>query len=225
MNKKKIIGLVVAGVVVVVGIVGGVAYHKYENTPSSNNTFEQLVNKDYKVVSTATKESDCFKYELNIEGKLDANDAKDIALQAMSVAKNPSEIVVNEFKDGAKDFDTFNGFVSPDLQSKAVLNKEGGKLMTFKELQVNKDKATEVGEFASTGTEKIDGIDALKITLKDDKDIVNQGNAIVSSIVSANKDNQEFKDKAIIVDVSKDGEGVFFDSQNPNLEIDYTSFS
>lgn len=229
MNKKKITGIIIAGVVVVACAVGGVYTHM-KNKPSEDSNFTNLINTQYSVNVQTTKSDNGYNYELNVEGdKLTSQDVENIAKQAKAVAKNVDEIVVNQFKNGSK-VDNFNGFISPDLVSKAIIDKDGtGTMIKFNQVKNEKyekvTKVSQVSNYSTNGTSKLDGTEMLNITLSDDKDMNSQGNAIFRAIEKANSTNDKMKSLVVRFNNSDNTKGVIIDNSNPNVEADYSTFN
>lgn len=229
MNRKKLAGIIVAGVVVVACVVGGIyAYNK--NKVTDQSAFAHLINTDYSLTLNTTKGDNGYDYELNVEGKLTPQDIEHIAKQAKAVANNSDQIIVNQLKEGTED-NSFTGFFSKDLENKAIVQKDGaGKLISFKTIE-NKDgkqddkKVSHVSAYSTNGSEKLDSVDVLKITLADDKDIISQGNAIDKAIENQNATNDKVKTMVIDFSNSDNTKGVIIDNSNPDIEADYSSFN
>ena len=226
MNKKKLTGIIVAGVVVIACITLGIGFHN-KNKVTEASAFSHLINKDYTSSLTTTKDDGKFNYELNVEGSLTKEEVQDIAIKAKQVAKNSNQIIVNYLNDNTNEKD-FNGFFSDCLKNKAIIEKDGtGKIISFEKLNSKDEnqKGLKVSKYSSNKEEKLDSTNLLKITIDTDKleDVSKEGIALNKTI---KKLNGLEKSKNLVIDFSnKDNSaGVIIDNNNPELEGVYSSF-
>lgn len=225
MKKKRIIQLIIAGVVVIGAIAGGIAiHHNKQNVPTEDTSFKNLISSEYSVDVHTSKQDDGTKYELNVAGKLDANEIEQLSKKAYSVAKNPSEVVINVFKNSEYD-KNFTGFYNKDMKEKVIINKAGvGKAIEYK--AIDTVKAEDIKDIPSKykikGEEKIDDVDALSISIEDTKNADKLSNVLFSTICKENKDNKKVSN--LVVDTQIGQKGIIYDNGN-QVEGSYTIFN